>query len=376
MKNSDKNPGEFAFGAVAAAALFSALTLFSGALASSPSCSEFAEGLAVMSAKLNYFSEDAPAQDDETTMPKEEPVKISPRLSRSLISLSGFGGWDSEAAPEEKDEPEEDEQDKTENPSGKIVRKTYTYRTSDTYLELPGGGLIRNCTDIDSGYLLEQCAKKPDFSADTSGMPFVLIMHTHTTECYEDEISDSYGENSVSRTTDLDKSVVAVGEKIADELRAAGIGVIHDETVHDYPRYTGAYDRSAETVKKILEENPTVKIVIDVHRDAIEENGTRYAPAVEINGVSAAQVMMICGCTNVPQYRYNLRIASRLQSKAEGMFPGLTRPILFDERNYNQELTHGSFLIEMGSDSNSLGEALYSGELIGKALAETIREGW
>ena len=84
--------------------------------------------------------------------------------------------------------------------------------------------------------------------------------------------------------------------------------------------------------------------------------------------------MIICGCTNVPQYRYNLRIASRLQSEMEADWPGLTRPLLFDERNYNQELTHGSFLIEMGSNANSLGEAVYSGELVGKSLAEVIKK--
>ena len=113
--------------------------------------------------------------------------------------------------------------------------------------------------------------------------------------------------------------------------------------------------------------------MIDVHRDAIEDNKIRYAPAAEIDGRSAAQVMIICGCKNVPQYRYNLRIASRLQSQMERDFPGLTRPILFDERNYNQEMTHGSFLIEMGSNANSLDEAIYSGELVGKSLARVIK---
>ncbi len=376
MKNSeDKN---LTYGALAAAAVFSALTLISGILSSLPG-SHYARGLAVMSARLNFlFYDDKPEPDE----PLPEAVEISPRLARGLISLSGFGGWDIEAAPEETEpkEGEDENEDRGEDTSGKdtsgkIIRKTYTYRTSDTYLELPGGGLIRNCTDIDPEYLLDQASRRPDFSADTSGEPFVLIMHTHTTECYEDDISDKYGDEP-SRTQDLEKSVCAVGDAIENELKKAGIGVIHDKTVHDYPRYTGAYDRSAETVEDILEKYPSIKIVIDVHRDAIEEDGVRYAPAVAIDGKSAAQVMIISGCKNVPQYRYNLRIASRLQSRMERDFPGLTRPILFDERNYNQELTHGSFLIEMGSSANSLGEAVYSGELVGKALAGVIEEGW
>ena len=142
----------------------------------------------------------------------------------------------------------------------------------------------------------------------------------------------------------------------------------------DYPEYSGAYDRSCEKIIKILEENPSIQIVIDVHRDAIESEGVRYAPVTEIDGKTAAQVMIICGCMNVPQYRYNLRLASRLQGIMETNYPGLTRPILFDERNYNQELTKGSILLEMGSHANSLDEALYSGELVGECLKQLVLE--
>ena len=378
----NQNFKNFISGGITAVIVFVALTLFSTALLADPS-SRFGEGLAVISAKLSSagFGKNEPAK--EFTVEKK-PADLKPRLARELISLSGFGGWDIEAAPSETEGPEQDDWDADElkypdsltSKDGRIVRKAYTYHPSSTYLTLPGGGLIRNCTDIDSAYLLEQAARSPDFSAEPSGEPLVLIMHTHTTESYEPEAREYYDASFSSRTTDLEKSVVAVGEKIAKELETAGIGVLHDETVHDYPRYTGAYDRSAVTVAEYLQDYPSIKIVIDVHRDAIEEDGVRYAPVVEINGKEAAQVMIICGCTNVPQYRYNLRIAARLQSQMESDFPGLTRPILFDERNYNQEMTHGSFLIEMGSSANSLDEALYSGELVGKSLAEVLKNGW
>lgn len=377
MKEKRTRLADFLAGAATALAVFCSLTVAGGALLRVP---EYGRGLAVISARL---SAPAPAADPpEETEPKPEaPASIDPRLAGRLIKLSGFGGWDIEAAPQEiqdsasKTEPEDGgEPDEGFEQSGEIVRKTYTYRPSATYLELPGGGLLRNCTDIDPEYLLEQCARTPDFEPAVGGEPVVLIMHTHTTESYEMSERDFYDETSSSRTTELDKSVAAVGEKIAEQLKAAGIGVIHDETVHDYPQYTGAYDRSAETVEEYLKKYPSIQIVIDVHRDAIEEDSVRYAPTAEIDGKSAAQVMIICGCTNVPQYRYNLRIASRLQSAIESDWPGLTRPILFDERNYNQEMTHGSFLIEMGSNANSLDEALYSGELVGKSLAELIHE--
>lgn len=378
MKNPQKRLANFAAGAMTALAFFIAITLIGGELITLPD-SGYCRGLAVISARLNFVSLKSEAPEPEPEEPQSRPVKINPKLASELIRLSGFGGADLDAAPNEleSDEPEPESgellyPESIEKKDGKIVRKTYTYRPSTTFLELPNGGLLRNCTDIDPEYLLEQAAKEPDFSVDLSAGPLVLIMHTHTTESYEPYIRDFYDSSFSSRTTDLEKSVAAVGGKIAEQLKAAGIGVIHDETVHDYPQYTGAYDRSAKTVEEYLKKYPSIKIVIDVHRDAIEEDSVRYAPAVEIDGKSAAQVMIICGCTNVPQYRYNLRVAARLQSAMETDWPGLTRPILFDERNYNQEMTHGSFLIEMGSSANSLDEALYSGELVGKSLAGVI----
>ena len=377
LKNSRQKLADFTAGGIFALAVFTAVLVSFGAMLGVPS---FGRGLAVMSAKLNFISPEPEAEDKPEAAQTEEAEDIGPALAEKLISLSGFGGWDIEAAPRElQDSGEEDEPaleypENADRRSGKIIRKTYTYRPSTTYLELSGGGLLRNCTDIDPEYLLEQCGREPDFDVDLDAGPLVLIMHTHTTESYEPYIRDYYDDSFSSRTTDLEKSVAAVGGKIAEQLEAAGIGVIHDETVHDYPQYTGAYDRSAKTVEEYLEKYPSIKIVIDVHRDAIEEDSVRYAPAVDINGKSAAQVMIICGCTNVPQYRYNLRVAARLQSAMESDWQGLTRPILFDERNYNQEMTHGSFLIEMGSNANSLDEALYSGELVGKSLARVIHE--
>ena len=328
MKNSGRRAADLAAGGAAALAFFAALTLMGNFVFGSGTIG--CKGLAVMSAKLNTLgmpakSAEEPASEQE---PKEpEPVAVSPKLAGELIRLSGFGGCDIEAAPQETEEPEPEETEeaqgeglpypeKQDNRSGEIVRRAYSYRPSTTYLELPEGGLLRNCTDIDPEYLLEQCSREPDFEVDIDAGPLVLIMHTHTTESYEPYERDFYDDSFSSRTTELDKSVAAVGEAIASELEKAGIGVIHDETVHDYPHYTGAYDRSAKTVEEYLKEYPSIKIVIDVHRDAIEEDSVRYAPAVEINGRSAAQVMIICGCTNVPQYRYNLRVASRLQSRS------------------------------------------------------------
>ncbi len=118
--------------------------------------------------------------------------------------------------------------------------------------------------------------------------------------------------------------------------------------------------------------------MLDIHRDGIErEDGTRLSPVAEINGKKAAQIMIISGCDdgtmNMPDYLKNFHFASHLQSKLESNYKGLTRPVLFDYRFYNQDLTTGSLLIEVGSHGNSLDQVKYSGELIGKVLAQIIQ---
>ena len=149
---------------------------------------------------------------------------------------------------------------------------------------------------------------------------------------------------------------------MAAQLNAAGVNTLHDTTLHDYPSYNGSYAKSNATVRSYLERYPSIKVVLDVHRDAIQrDDGTRVKPVADIGGMKAAQVMIICGADvdgNLPNFKQNLRFASRWQDKMESMFPGLTRPVLFDYRYYNQDLTTGSLLIEMGGHANTLEEAI------------------
>lgn len=259
---------------------------------------------------------------------------------------------------------------------GRIIPTLYGYYSGDDYLDLENGGQVRNLTDMDMNELKELSEEPYSFSIEADGEPEVLIMHTHTTECYEPYEREHYDLNRSCRVLDSRENMVAVGDMIAGELYKNGIGVIHDTTVHDYPDYNGSYDRSRETVQNILERYPSVKVVLDIHRDAIERDGDRIAPVTEINGKTAAQVMIICGCDDgtmdMPDYRKNFSFACALQSRLESDNPTLTRPVLFDYRHYNQDLTTGSLLIEVGSHGNTLEQAKYSGDLIGKSLAELL----
>lgn len=243
--------------------------------------------------------------------------------------------------------------------------------------EFVDGVAIRNksSTQVD---IAEMLAHRPDIHIADTDEPQVLIMHTHTTECYMEYDAGFYNETDPTRTQDETKNVVAVGEVIAAQLRAAGIGVVHDTTVHDYPKYNGAYDRSKATVEKNLEQYPTIQVVLDIHRDSIQrDSSTKVKPTAEIDGKKAAQMMIIAGMLNTnstphPDWQENLSLGMRLQQTLNNTYEGLMRPLSMVNSRYNQQLTHGSLLVEMGSEANTLQEALYSGQMLGRALVEVL----
>ncbi|EWM54291.1 stage II sporulation protein P [Ruminococcus flavefaciens] len=262
------------------------------------------------------------------------------------------------------------------NTDGEIVRVNYGRYSGSSFFDLEGGGQVNNKTDIPNETLIRESGYLPNFTVEDTDEPLVLIYHTHTTESYEPFIRDNYDSSFNYRTTDNTKNVVMVGDAIQAELEAQGIGVIHTPAVHDYPSYNGSYGRSRETIMPILEKYPSIKVVLDIHRDAISADETAYQPFVEENGREASQVMIISGCDDgtlgMPDYMENFHFACTLQQKLESDHPGLTRPVLFDYRHYNQDLTNGSLLIEVGSHGNTLEQSQYSGQLIGRSLGELL----
>lgn len=268
-----------------------------------------------------------------------------------------------------------------EDDKGRIIEEKFS-STADKNAVVFGNGTIKNYTEK-SLESIEKILETPwgETLTNDSQTVQVLIMHTHTTESYEPYDRDFYDVNYSARTLDENFNMIKVGNAIAKTLSENGIGVVHDTTVHDYPSYNGSYDRSAVTVKTWLERYPTIKVVIDVHRDAIERtlNGetVRVKPTTEIDGKKAAQIMIIAGCDDgtmgMPNYKQNLRFAAALQDRIETDSPSLTRPLMFDYRKYNQNLTTGSILVEMGGHANSLDEAVYSGELLGKSLSTLLK---
>lgn len=234
-----------------------------------------------------------------------------------------------------------------------------------------------NKTGIDIEKKLEE---KIDLSV-TKAKPSVLIFHTHTTETYQILDRGFYETGFLTRSKDKNVNMVRVGKAICEEIEKAGYKVIHDTEIHD-SSYNGAYAHSRKSIEKILKDNPTIQVVLDIHRDAIQlTDGTKIKPTAKIKGKKAAQIMIISGCqeqgnpvTNLPDWRYNLTFAVHLQDKLEELYPGITRPIYFSPRSYNMNVTHCSLLVEVGSDSNTLEEAVYTGKCIGSALSEILKE--
>lgn len=260
--------------------------------------------------------------------------------------------------------------------TGQVVQTTYGKYSGTQYFDLDKAGQVKNLTDIPSRDLLSQSRMRPEFKIELNSQPQVLIMHTHTTESFEPYEREFFDSSFGYRTTDSSKNMVMVGDAIAEQLENSGIVTVHDTTIHDYPSYNGSYERSAETVKKILAQYPSIKVVLDIHRDAIASEDSLIQPVTEIDGKKASQVMIISGCDDgtmdMPDYLYNFRFACMIQQQMESSYAGLTRPILFDYRKYNQNLTTGSLLIEVGSHGNTLEQSRYAGELIGKSVAEVL----
>ncbi len=226
--------------------------------------------------------------------------------------------------------------------------------------------------------IASELSENPELNFNiNSEEPQILIYHTHTTESYMPSNSNVFPASYYSRTTEKEYSVAAVGENICKQLQKRGISVVHDTTIHDNPSYNGSYYRSEDTIHTILEKYPSIVAAIDIHRDAIGSTTNRSKTVFDSKSGKAAQIMIICGCgengvSNFPDWRQNLRFGLKIQKNIADNYPGMARSLKFCDRQYNLNATKGSILIEVGTDVNTLEEALKSGEMLGDAIADVV----
>ena len=224
---------------------------------------------------------------------------------------------------------------------------------------------------------LAEMLSEPLKIAEPTGQPQVYIYHTHTGEAYTPGALDTYETDSSDRCTNPAYNVVRVGEEIASVLRSHGIGVIHDTTAYDSPSYTGAYKRSLAAVQAAIQEHPSIEVVIDVHRDALNQpQAQKYKLVADLGTQKTAQVMMVIGTDTAagdhPHWRENLKLALQVQKNMANQWPTLARPIKLTRSSYNQFSAIGAMIVEVGANGNSLAEAIQGGHLYAEALATAL----
>jgi len=257
---------------------------------------------------------------------------------------------------------------------GTITETTIQASASSGYASYEGV-YVKNSTTypIDAGALFEQPLKYTK-----SNEPTVLILHSHATESYKPTDVNYYKQTDTDRTQDTKYNVVRVGEEMAKVLEEAGINVIHDKTLHDYPDYNSSYLNSLKTIKKYIKKYPSIQVVLDVHRDAMVRGDNTLVKAVtEVEGQKVAQVMLVCGCDLLglehSGWRDNLSFAVKLQNEMNSLYPCLARPIDFRKERFNQHMTPNSLIVEVGSNANSLEEAILGGKYAASALARLLQ---
>ncbi len=210
--------------------------------------------------------------------------------------------------------------------------------------------------------------------------PLVLIVHTHGTECYNSYPDENYISAATAvRSENTDENVVGVGRKMASVLTDFGIPTIHSEKMCDKESFVNAYSVSYSEVKSYLEKYPSIRFVIDLHRDAIElADGTKKKPVFDSFGEKTAQLMFVVGTNqsgaNHPYWQDNLSLALTLQEKIGEYNPGLFRGINLRSASFNQQLSPGYMLLECGSAANTLEEAETAAELFATGFAKVLTE--
>lgn len=223
--------------------------------------------------------------------------------------------------------------------------------------------------ELDAEALL---AKDLKIDKETKG-PKVLIYHTHSQEAFADSVPG-----------DTSTTIVGVGTYLTELLNARGIETIHHEGVYDLIDgeldRSKAYDLAEPEVRRILEENPGIEVLIDLHRDGVAE-GTHLV--TEINGKPTAQIMFFNGLSRTkangdidylynPYIQDNLAFSLQMQLKAAELYPGLTRHIYLRGYCYNMNIMPKTLLIEAGAQTNTVEEMRNAMEVLADTLDKVL----
>lgn len=274
-----------------------------------------------------------------------------------------------------RDIPETNPPFETISPPAPVI-KNITISSDDGSGDKAANVFIQNKSGIDiniSDYL-----KKPlPISLAPKGVQ-VLIVHTHGSESYTPTSENYYIPSETDRTLDTHFNVVRVGDEIETILEKNGISVLHIREIFDSPSYSGSYTRSLEAISSALKSNPSIRVIMDIHRDSmISKNGTKYKTTAQINGKSAAQLMFVTGTDggglSHDNWRKNLTFQAKIHQAMNSNYPGIMRPMIIRKERFNQHVSYGSMLLEVGTSGNTLEEAVYSASLFADTLSGILK---
>lgn len=231
---------------------------------------------------------------------------------------------------------------------------------------------VDNSTTVNSELLdVNKLLEKDLTIAEGVDGPQILIYHTHSQEGYADSIAG-----------DASTSVVAVGEYLAQLLTEQyGIEVLHHTGQYDVEEHADAYANALPAIKELLEQNPTIEVVIDLHRDGVPS--TTHL-VTEVNGKPTAQLMFFNGLSRTtskgeltylenPYIEDNLALSFQMQLAAAEYYPGLARKIYLKGYRYNMHVCPKTMLVEVGAQTNTLQEAKNAMEPLAALLAEVLK---
>ena len=314
--------------------------------------------------------------NEELNKISREDEKLSESILEKMLSIE-LGYIDTQEAIKEGVKNEETQLGEQNNNTNNEIQLAGTNLQTEVVTQNPlsnkytneyNGVQIKNETSYElTGEMLA-----PNIEVNNSN---IIIFHTHTCESYTSSEKYSYTPTGTYRTTDLSYSVAKVGDELTNYLKEYGYNVIHDTTYHDYPAYTGSYNRSLTTVENLLKTTNS-DVIIDLHRDAIGSN-SNYAPTVKIGEDYAAQLMYVVGTNGGglwhPNWNNNLKFAIKIQQKANELYPGLFKPIILRNSRYNQHLGKAAGIIEVGATGNTLEQCLTSMKYLSKVISEVMK---
>ena len=358
---------------IAFAAALTALTLWTvGVAATAHSLSDAAERLrqetALPLALLRY--EMGGEEADELSLGASLALSLTPILADARSEVTQAWSSELQLPPDETKPDTEDHEGTTlsDAQTGETVPRgadngvpSRTLRVGD-----PSGYTVLGNVCINNGSKCtldaSQLTGAPAAAECPADGPQVLIVHTHGTEAYTMPAGEEYEASDDHRTLEKEKNMIRVGDEIARVLTDAGLGVLHDRELYDYPNYSGAYNRSLAAIEKYRAEYPSLLYILDVHRDAVADSEGNNYKLLCAEEPGAAQLEFVIGSSGGglehPDWRENLKLACAVQETLYAKYPTLMRPVTVRNSRYNQQVTTGSLLIEVGTAGNSLDEAL------------------